>query len=152
MRKVPFKNYVFALIILIITVVVAYDIVDKFKNNNQSTKNTVLTEIRENEIDDYVTERTEVVIYISSNKKDEEINKSVGEYFKKHNLSDKAVYLDSDELSNDFVKSFSEKYKSNIEINYPVVIVIEDNIITKMIRVTDSNKVDELLNNIGDIQ
>lgn len=152
MRKIPFRNYLFVLIILVVTVIAAYDIVDRFKDDSQATKNTVLTEIKENELDEYITERTEAVIYISSDKDQKEINDEVSKYFKKHNLVDKAVYLDSDEVTEDFIKAFSKKYQKEIDISYPIVIIIENNKVTKVIRINNARNANELLKSIGDVQ
>jgi len=127
MRQIPKKNYVFALLILIVTVPLTFFLIDTFKNNKGDYK-IKMVEIKENELDNYLTETTETIIYFS-NENNEELNKSVDKYVLKSEFKENTVYLNSSEVSNDFLVSFEKKYNGK-NIEQPSLILIEEGKIT----------------------
>lgn len=68
-RKVPFKNYVILAVILIITIIITILFFKSYWNNEKNnliSNNEYLRTINYNELDNYLVENKDVVIYVSS--------------------------------------------------------------------------------------
>ena len=152
MRQIPLKNYLLVIVILVATFFATLSIVDKFKDEDSQEKTMTIEEIKENELDNYLTERQEAIIYISSNKKDEEINKKVDKYINKKNLVEKVVYLDKDELSEDFDNQMKTKYKKEINTNTPNLVVFSNRKITKVVKIVNHRTVNVILSKVGELK
>ena len=152
MRQIPLKNYLLVIVILVATFFATLSIVDKFKDEDSQEKTMTIEEIKENELDNYLTERQEAIIYISSNKKDEEINKKVDKYINKKNLVEKVVYLDKDELSEDFDNQMKTKYKKEINTNTPNLVVFSNRKITKVVKILNHRTVNVILSKVGELK
>lgn len=152
MRQIPLKNYLLVIVILVATFFATLSIVDKFKDEDSQEKTMTIEEIKENELDNYLTERQEAIIYISSNKKDEEINKKVDKYINKKNLVEKVIYLDKDELSEDFDNQMKTKYKKEINTNTPNLVVFSNRKITKVVKILNHRTVNVILSKVGELK
>ncbi len=152
MRQIPLKNYLLVIVILVATFFATLSIVDKFKDEDSQEKTMTIEEIKENELDNYLTERQEAIIYISSNKKDEEINKKVDKYINKKNLVEKVIYLDKDELSEDFDNQMKTKYKKEINTNTPNLVVFSNRKITKVVKIVNHRTVNVILSKVGELK
>lgn len=152
MRQIPLKNYLLVIVILVATFFATLSIVDKFKDEDSQEKTMTIEEIKENELDNYLTERQEAIIYISSNKKDEEINKKVDKYINKKNLVEKVIYLDKDELSEEFDNQIKTKYKKEINTNTPNLVVFSNRKITKVVKIVNHRTVNVILSKVGELK
>lgn len=132
MRQIPKKNYIYALLILVITVPLTFLLINTFKNNKEEYKIKII-EIKENELNNYLTETTETVIYYSSNEF-EELNKQVDKYVSKSEFKENTVYLDSSLVSENFEKSFIQKYNAK-NMKQPCLLLIENGKVTHSITI-----------------
>ena len=132
MRQIPKKNYIYALLILVITVPLTFLLINTFKNNKEEYKIKII-EIKENELNNYLTETTETVIYYSSNEY-EELNKQVDKYVSKSEFKENTVYLDSSLVSENFEKTFIQKYNAK-NMKQPCLLLIENGKVTHSITI-----------------
>lgn len=132
MRQIPKKNYIYALLILVITVPLTFLLINTFKNNKEEYKIKII-EIKENELNNYLTETTETVIYYSSNEF-EELNKQVDKYVSKSEFKENTVYLDSSLVSENFEKTFIQKYNAK-NMKQPCLLLIENGKVTHSITI-----------------
>ena len=132
MRQIPKKNYIYALLILVITVPLTFLLINTFKNNKEEYKIKII-EIKENELNNYLTETTETVIYYSSNEF-EELNKQVDKYVSKSEFKENTVYLDSSSVSENFEKTFIQKYNAK-NMKQPCLLLIENGKVTHSITI-----------------
>ena len=132
MRQIPKKNYIYALLILVVTVPLTFLLMNTFKNNKEEYKIKII-EIKENELNNYLTEKTETVIYYSSNEF-EELNKQVDKYVSKSEFKENTVYLDSSLVSENFEKTFIQKYNAK-NMKQPCLLLIENGKVTHSITI-----------------
>lgn len=132
MRQIPKKNYIYALLILVITVPLTFLLINTFKNKKEEYKIKII-EIKENELNNYLTETTETVIYYSSNEF-EELNKQVDKYVSKSEFKENTVYLDSSLVSENFEKTFIQKYNVK-NMKQPCLLLIENGKVTHSITI-----------------
>ncbi len=154
-KAIPMKNYIYLLIILLISILLLIYIYTWYKNYKENQLNTgimnnYLTVINYNELDDYIIENKDAIIYVSilGNK---EINK-FEEKFKnniiKENLKNAILYLD---LTNENIPSAVKKLQ--IDEEFPYLVVYTNGKITDTYNIKEANyntkKTIKYLNRIG---
>ncbi len=154
-KEIPFKNYIYLFIILLGTVLLLLYIYSWYETYNENKlnvqiMNNYLTVINYNELDDYIIENKNAIIYVSvlGNK---EINK-FEEKFKNNildnNLKNDVLYLD---LTNEDLNEATKKL--NIEDRFPYLIVYTNGKITDTYNIAKNkynpDKAIKYLNRIG---
>lgn len=154
-KEIPFKNYIYLFIILLGTVLLLLYIYSWYETYNENKlnvqiMNNYLTVINYNELDDYIIENKNAIIYVSvlGNK---EINK-FEEKFKNNiidnNLKNDILYLD---LTNEDLNEAMKKL--NIEDKFPYLIVYTNGKITDTYNIAKNkynpDKAMKYLNRIG---
>ncbi len=133
MRKVPLKNYILLFILVGITVFLTYYCCDLYnkhhKKSYSSTFSTFITEIKEDDIENYVLENPNVVLYISD-KTDETLEsseKKMKNFLTEKNVYSYFVYINvSKELDNK-LENFQENYNVNLDFqDIPILIAFQD--------------------------
>ena len=125
MRKIPIKNYIIALIISLLTVVVVLDLMSIY--NNRDTKIKFITEIKDKDVNYYIAENNDTLIYFSSGKKAKNIEKEFKEYLKDKEFN--IIYIDLDDINDNFKRDFISIYvpvSYKLEITDPSLILIEN--------------------------
>lgn len=135
MKKIPVKNY-FILLIIVILVAISTIILTNIYNN-QLRKTSImynyLSEIKKNDIDTYLTEKPNIILYISdkyditNNKIEEKLQNEIIKY----NAKDYIIFLNINTKNIEFIDKLNKKYNGNIEKKLPVLVVIEDSQIQK---------------------
>ena len=147
MRKIPLKNYIIYMVVVIVTVAISFYIVALFNQNkeyyeNNSILKDILSEIiikkdltiNEN-FDNYLLEKSDLIVYISSgkNKNIKSFENEFKKYVIEHKLEDDIVYINLDNTNKDFVTDFLHIFSSNeelknyqINIKQPIFIVFKD--------------------------
>ena len=145
-KKIPKKNYIIVALISIFTILLTLFLMNKYNSNKTSENITFVSEIKENELNNYVTERQEVIIYMSSstNENIKELENDLEKYTKKKNLKDGYVYLDLSKVDSNFYNEFyinylNESYTGKFKIEEPSLIIIRN------------GKVESYLNKINNI-
>ncbi len=144
MRKVPLKNYVIAIIIMVMTILVTLvsaniyrDSVD-IKNKNYLNN---LSVINIDEIDNYVVESHDIMIYMTdrelTNKK---IDRDFESIITKNNKKEYVVFLNLFGLDDTTLDNFSKKY--NIDkglLKSNTLVIFKDGKVSKVINFTEKN-------------
>ena len=155
LREIPMKNYVYLFIILlgsIVFLIYIYTWYETYKESklNVSIMNNYLTVINYNELDNYIMENKDAVLYVSV-LGDEQIQK-FEEKFKNsvlnNNLKEKILYLDLTNENRAVVTTSLE-----IDERFPYLIVYTNGEITDTYNIQEeeysTKKIIKYLNRIG---
>lgn len=151
MKKMPNKNYVILMILLIITVFLVF-----MARNIYLSKNKVVSKFYEysnkitrDEFDVYMVENTDAIIYIAD-KYDLTYEKFENEFksiIDSQNLKDRVVYIDKSEINDSFVKHLKKEYKIEVDMQkLPVVIEVIDKTNIKTIYIDQTTSASEFIN------
>lgn len=154
-KEIPTKNYVYLFIILlgsVLFLIYIYTWYETYNNNklNTSIMNNYLTVINYNELDDYIIENKDAIIYVSI-LGEEQINR-FEEKFKNNildnNLRNDILYLD---LTNEDQASATQKLK--IDQNFPYLVVYTNGKISDTYSISknqyNTHKTIQYLNRMG---
>lgn len=155
-RKIPLKNYILLAVTLIITIILVIYFY-MWKQTYDNTKiNTMLMDkyiqkINYNELNDYLVENKNTVIYSSvlGNTKTKNFEEKLTKVIEENSLSNSLLYLDlTEELKNKQTKKeILEKYPElNNNIKAPLIIVFNNEKITSIYNIKDNNyNIDKLI-------
>lgn len=154
-RQVPFKNYIYLALILIATFLILIYIYKWHKTYQESKLNTsimsdYLTVINYNELDDYIIENKDAVIYVSilGNKEIHKFETSFKNTIQNNNLTNSMLYLD---ITNENIELAESKL--NIDKNLPYIVVYTNGKISNTYSISKNNyntkKIIKYLNRIG---
>lgn len=154
-KKIPVKNYIYLSIIVIASIFIIFYLYrwyDTYRESklNISIMNNYLSVINYNELDDYIIENKNAIIYVSK-LGDEKINKfekSFKNMVVENDLRNSMLYLD---VTNDNFDIVKEKLQINTSL--PCIIVYTNGKITDVYSITNNNydmkKLNKYLNRIG---
>lgn len=157
LRPIPVKNYVYLCLVIVATFLILYYVYlwyDAYSKEklNKGILNDYLTVINYNELDDYIIENKNAVIYVSK-LGDEDINrfeKSFKNVIVDNNLKNLILYLDISDVDD---KVYD---KLKIDSNLPYIVVYTDGEITNTYSVVkykyNTKKLEKYLNRIGIIE
>ena len=150
MRQIPKKNYYILVVILSVTVLLTLCLSYVYKNKEKLVSNfyEYSNKIKPQEFDEYMTENSDFIMYISD-KHDltyEEFENSFKEKLENLNLKNNLIYIDKNDIDKEFLNKLKKEYNINIEIkNTPIIIVVIDNKVIKNIFVNTDSNVDTLI-------
>lgn len=151
MKKIPKKNYIILVILLISTVFLTL-----FLANIYSSKDRLVSSFYENtnkikieEFDGYIIENPDAIIYISD--KYDLTNEKFEEKFHSKidslSLNDKIVYIDKKEIQEKFLSNLKNNYNTVIDLSKtPIVMVIVDKKVMKVNYITEDTNIDTFIN------
>ena len=154
-KKIPVKNYIYLYIIVIASIFIIFYLYrwyDTYRESklNISIMNNYLSVINYNELDDYIIENKNAIIYVSK-LGDEKINKfekSFKNMVVENDLRNSMLYLD---VTNDNFDVVKEKLQINTSL--PCIVVYTNGKITDVYSITNNNydmkKLNKYLNRIG---
>ena len=152
-KKIPVKNYIYLSIIVIASIFIIFYLYrwyDTYRESklNISIMNNYLSVINYNELDDYIIENKNAIIYVSK-LGDEKINKfekSFKNMVVENDLRNSMLYLD---VTNDNFDVVKEKLQINTSL--PCIVVYTNG--TDVYSITNNNydmkKLNKYLNRIG---
>ena len=154
-RKVPTKNYIYLFIIIIASIALMLYILEWYKTYNESKLNTgilnnYLQVINYNELDDYIVENKNAVIYVTilGNEEIRKFENNFKNTIMDNNLRDKMLYLD---ITNENQSNVKNKLK--IENNLPYLVIYTNGKITDTYSIAEkkynTKKIIKYLNRIG---
>lgn len=154
-RKVPTKNYIYLFIIIIASIALMLYILEWYKTYNESKLNTgilnnYLQVINYNELDDYIVENKNAVIYVTilGNEEIRKFENNFKNTIMDNNLRDKMLYLD---ITNENQNNVKNKLK--IENNLPYLVIYTNGKITDTYSIAEkkynTKKIIKYLNRIG---
>ena len=135
-RHIPLKNYVIVAIIFIVTIGLAL-FLNNWYQSYQDYQQTipilkgVLSEIRYNEIDNYINDNPNSIIYVgvADDMDCRKVEEDLKDIIVKHHLKDKIVYFNITDVSNrkDVLTSFNNQYVPNGKIyTYPAIAILDE--------------------------
>ncbi len=117
MRQIKFRNYIILAIIIISTIVAVLAIKRIYENNKEYESNTnkrldILYEIKEDDLESYLVENRDIVIYVSNSKQEDIVTfeEEFKNYIVENELSKEFVYLNLDMVSSNFYNNLENKY------------------------------------------
>ena len=139
------KNYIILALVLIITAVIAIYFFKWYRTYQDSKLNTMILDeymqvIRYNELEDYLTENKDAVIYVSKLKNQEirTFEKKFKNIVLKNNLSNKILYLNvTDENNSNFKVENITKNNSIKEL--PLIVVYRDGNLYNIYNIKENN-------------
>ena len=154
-RKIPPKNYLYLLLIIIITLLIALYLLKWYRTYNESKLYTgILNEyiqvINYNELNDYIIENKDAVIYVSilGNEEIKKFEKKFKNTIVDNNLRENLLYLDITDEDQNKVKE-----KLQIDNNLPYLVVYTNGKITDTYSISEhkynTKKIVKYLNRIG---
>ena len=155
LREVPKKNYIYLFIILLGSLLLLLYLYTWYETYNESKLNTsimdeYLTVINYNELDNYIIENKNAVIYVSilGNEDISKFEKKFKNLVSEHNLKNDILYLD---ISNENINVATNKL--NIDEEFPYLVVYTNGVITDTYSINDNKysnaKIEKYLNRIG---
>ena len=150
LRKVPVKNYVILGIIVFVTMLFLYYFycwVDAYKDSkiNISILDKYMSVINYNELDNYLVENPDTIVYVSV-LEDEVIRNFEKEFknkFKDNEIDTEVLYLDiTDEVNNKSVKGeIDSKYylNNNMITDVPSLVVFKDGVVNSIYSIKEND-------------
>lgn len=163
LREIPLKNYVILGIIILITIFILYYFYMWYDAYNESKinmpiMNRYMDVINYNEIEDFVIENPDTLIYVSvlENEEIREFEKKLKTEFKNKNILNDILYLDlTSELKDDDIKDeIREDYSINTLsiMDVPCIVLFDDGNLKSIYSIKDNgynvSSVVEYINNI----
>lgn len=148
LREVPVKNYVILLGVILGSLLLLYYFYKWFDTYEESRLNMRIMDsymqvINNNEIDDYLTENPDSIIYVSvlQNKEIREFEKLVKQKYREKLIEKDILYLDITELNDDAkIKLANKYYYNNLSIvDVPCLLVFNDGVVEAIYSVKDNN-------------
>lgn len=140
-REIPNKNYIKLGAVIIATIALTfywaswYNTTKEYRMNN-SVIPTVIGEVTMEELDNYLLENPDIIIYIASSKDNtiKDFEDDLKKILVKEDLKNEFIYVDTSKIENqEFYQSFAQKYyskslkskKDSLDI-IPNIVLIED--------------------------
>ncbi len=149
MKDIPRKNYIYVLVLVICTVILTLIICNIYTNKKKDESEFYkgVNSITSDEFKDFVTEKSDLIIYIYDKNSDkyELVEKRLLNLLSEKNLNDRFAYLDKSYLTDDFIDYLNKNY--SIDLVYddkPIILVILENNVLNVISLeedTDINNV-----------
>lgn len=139
-RNIPFKNYILLAITLILTVIVVIYFFMWHSNNEENNLKTPIMDkylrvINYNELDNFLVENKDSVIYISKLN-----NKEVRDFEKRFKLLINDYSLNNDILYLDLTDKNTSKLKlGDKKINYPAILIYKNGEIISYFDINKNN-------------
>lgn len=145
-REIPMKNYVVTLVIAVATIVLTLTLAINYKNkvmhDNENIMTTFLSEIKTEELDNYITENHDIMIYLISDNEKDAIQQKVKNVIMKNDYTKDMVVLninvDTELISNLKDKYFSESLK-NVELKENNILFVKEGKIVDILNVDLEN-------------
>lgn len=147
MRKVPKKNYIIFLVLIVLTILIVLYLSALYMSKSRHTTlfYDYSDKIAQNEFKQYITENNNSLIYISNrfNSNYEDVEKKLISKIDLYNLKNELVYIDVSKLDKNFKKEIK---KYGIDINkYPILIFVTDNDISNYVYVNNKINIDSVI-------
>lgn len=150
LRKVPFKNYIILGIVLLVSMLLLYYFymwVDAYNESklNKPIMDKYMEVINYNELDNYLIENPNTIIYVSvlENKEVRNFEKKFKKLFINNEIDNKILYLDiTNEINDKSVKEMlKERYSINSVsiLNVPNIIVFDDGNLKTIYSISEDN-------------
>lgn len=142
MRQIPVKNYVLAVFIVVSTILITLIAANIYMNRNDyNNKNYLkdLNEIKLEEIENYIVEAHDIMIYVTNSESTNKIiDKKFKDMIKDNDYNQDVVYLNLNDIDELLYKSFKDKYGVSDTKNN-TLFIFKDGKLTKEINFNEKN-------------
>ena len=150
MREIPKKNYYILVILLVVTALLTLLLSNIYLNKEKLVSNfyEYANKINPGEFDQYMTENSDIMIYISDkyDLTSENIEKKLKNKIEELNLKDNLIYLDKNVINKNFLEKLKKDYEIIINLEKtPIIVVIIDNKVIKNISLSPDSNVESLI-------
>lgn len=147
MREIPAKNYVVLVFVIVATLFLVFFTRMRYLETKEyegkiNERIDTISEVKEDEINNYLMENREVVIYIASSTDESIIDfeNALNTYVSEEQLSKEIIYINLNNISEKFLKRFKNKYFDISLKNTDTSILKQPNML-----IVDNGKVTSLL-------
>ena len=145
------KNYIYLLILLIVTIGLTLLLSFLYKQDEVKTSYSYqkLNRITSDEFEGYMLEQSDVIIYVSdkTNLSYNKFEKKLINKLEEINLIKNVIYIDKSDMDESLQKKLSENYSYKYnEEELPVVIVINDGAFVEGVKVDNNLDVETIIN------
>ena len=149
MRKVPFKNYIYLILIVLVFGFAVYAVGNIYKQSKrvESDFYKFSNTITNKDFEVYITEYPNSIIYIYDKYSTDykEFEKELQEKIESLYLKNNFVYFDKRELNKKIINSMKENYNTELEYkSKPIIIIILDKEVVNVINVDESTTIESL--------
>ena len=150
LRSIPFKNYIVLGVVLLVSILLLYYFcmwVDVYNESklNKPIMDKYMDVINYNELDSYLVENPNTIIYVSvlENREIRDFEKKFKKLFKKGKIKQELLYLDiteemmNDELRNELKNNYSVNSVSILDV--PVIIVVDNGEVKSIYSISENN-------------
>lgn len=149
-REIPKKNYFIVGVIFVLTVTIVLYVATLYKNTKINDKKSIIStylfNVNVDELDNYLLENPDVVIYWANSEdfENEKFEKKIKKFIVKKDLQKQFVFLDVKNINDDEIQKIEESHLSekikNISLDiYPLILIIKDGKINEVIKLNDQN-------------
>lgn len=143
MKKIPLKNYLILVLLLAVSSIIVLYFINWYKEFQRHTSilPEYISEIKYVEIDNYIIENPDFVIFLSSkeNNKTTNLEKNLKNWLVSKNLIKKIIFMDIDQFD---IKQFSKKYCDDfIKTKKDVMVIVVENQKVKNILSKSANEI-----------
>lgn len=142
---VPFKNYIIALLISIITIILVL-IISNYYKNRQEYENDVmsfLSEIKIEELDNFIIENHDVMVYLvnDSDTNFKYLQSQVKKIVTENDYTKDIVYLDlkNQRIQTAINKKYFDSSVEDIEMIPNTLLLIKEGKVVKILKIDDKN-------------
>ncbi len=151
MREIPKKNYLILAVLLVVTILLTLMFSNIYKNKEKLVSAFYLesNNIAPNEFDEYLMENPDLIIYVSDkyDLSHEKFEEDFENKLKDLNIKNNLVYIDKNEIDKSFINKLKNEYDVNIDISKtPLIIVMVEKSVTKVVQVSNDSNVDSIIN------
>lgn len=140
-RNIPVKNYFIVLVISILTLVALFLSCNYYKNYQKYQDETnspisTLSEIKGDELNNYLVENHNIMLYLSNNYDNELEKEFVKKLEKKEYISD-VVYINTSELDQNFYDNLTNYFEENVTFNKEnhTLLIVKNGKIVKVLNI-----------------
>ena len=148
MKRIPLKNYFILGIILVSSIFIVLYINKLYLStkNNDNILNGFIKEIKTQEIDNYIIENPNFIIYLGYKNND---NKSFEKKFKKlvtkYDLQKDIVFIDISQFNDETFNKFCKKYADKLLEKDSSLIIVDNQKVIDVLDITKGNNDIELV-------
>lgn len=141
-RKIPTRNYLIVIVIILVTILLALSISNYFRKKieyqNQTNITSYLSEIKIEELDNFLTENHDVMIYLVDSNNSTKLQKIILNY----NYNKDMVVLNTSSDSESIFNLLKEKYSNpnqNSKYMTNSILIIKEGKIVAVFEINDDN-------------
>lgn len=148
MKRIPLKNYFILGIILVSSIFIVLYINKLYLStkNNDNILNGFIKEIKTQEVDNYIIENPNFIIYLGYKNND---NKSFEKKFKKlvtkYDLQKDIVFIDINQFNDETFNKFCKKYADKLLKKDSSLIIVDNQKVIDVLDITKGNNDIELV-------